>query len=381
MQPSLSLERRLMLTFAIFGVYWGGWGALLPEIKNNVGASEATLGAMLLFIAVGAIVGMLAAGKLFDLLGTAVIPPAHVLFALATVPPAFASRPVELIPALLFLGVSTGLLDVVINGAAASYESQTDRLLMGRVHAMFSLGVLMTGVSVGALRDAGTSELAVLVAIAGLVLVTAAISRKVILRRVEEPPSSSAPRITGTVMLLGTLCGLAFLIEDGMLSWSAIHLEETLGGSPTIGGLGPTSLAAAMVVGRALTARISARFGDRAILTACGAIAAAGAGLAAAAPSAAIALIGIVVAGAGISVCAPLIFSLAGRSAPPGRQGGTISRITLIAYTGFIIGPPLVGGIAGIAGLRAGVGAMVLVGLALAAGSRFVPRTTVASDR
>jgi MFS family permease len=367
------MDRRLMLSFAVFGIYWGGWGALLPEIKNNVNASEASLGAALLFIALGAIIGMLAAGRLYDRLGTAVLPPSHVLFALATIPPALARRPMELIGALLLLGVSTGMLDVVINGATAAYESQTGKPLMGRVHAMFSLGVLIAGVSVGAMRDAGVSELGILVPIAVLVLVVASVTRSIVLPRAQESPRPTPPT-TGPVLVLGSLCALAFLIEDGMLSWSAIHLEQTLGGSPTIGGLGPTSLAAAMVAGRALTSKITARFDERAVIGACGLVAAGGAGLTAVANSEYAALIGIVVTGAGISVCAPLIFSIAGRSAVPNRQGAVIARVTTIAYMGFIIGPPLVGGIAGIAGLRAGIAAMALVALALAGGSKLVPR-------
>jgi MFS family permease len=369
---SASLERRLMFSFAIFGVYWGGWGALLPEIKNNVNASEAALGGALLFIALGAVIGMLAAGRLFDRLGANVIPPSHVFFALATIPPVLARSPAELIGTLLLLGVTTGMLDVVINGATAAYESQSGRLLMGRVHAMFSFGVLVAGVSVGAMREAGASEIEILVPIIGLVLLGAAATRTIVLSRAQERPTR-APRTTSPVLVLGALCGLAFLIEDGMLSWSAIHLEQTLGGSPTIGGLGPTCLAAAMVAGRALTSRVSARFDERTLIGAGGLIATAGACLTAVANSEFIALAGIVATGSGISVCAPLIFSLAGRFASPNRQGAVISRVTTIAYIGFIIGPPLVGGVAGIAGLRTGIAAMALIALLLAGGSRLVP--------
>jgi MFS family permease len=365
-----------MFSFAVFGVYWGGWGALLPEIKENVNATEASLGVALLFIALGAIIGMTAAGRLYDRFGTRLLAPAHVLFAVATIPPALATRPIQLIPTLVLLGMSTGLLDVVINGATATYESRSGMRLMGKVHAMFSLGVLLAGVSVGAARDGGSSEVTILVPIAALVLGGAFVTNGVSLPLLTKDPGDSPPRMTMAVFILGALCGLAFLIEDGMLSWTAIHLEETLGGSATIGGLGPTSLATAMVVGRALTDKVSARFDDRGVIGASGLIGAAGAALTATSPNTWVALIGIVITGAGISVCAPLIFSLAARHGGPGRQGAAISRVTTIAYAGFIIGPPLVGGIAGVAGLRVGVGAMAVIALALAIGSRLVPASS-----
>jgi MFS family permease len=380
MDRSTSTERRLMLSFAVFGVYWGGWGALLPEIKENVNATEASLGVALLFIALGAIIGMTAAGRLYDRFGTRLLAPAHVFFALATIPPALASRPVQLIPTLVLLGMSTGLLDVVINGATATYESRSGRGLMGKVHAMFSLGVLLAGVSVGAARDGGLSEVAILAPIAALVLAGAFVTGRVSLP-LSHDPKIPTPRMTMGVFVLGALCGLAFLIEDGMLSWSAIHLEQTLNGSATIGGLGPTCLASAMVAGRALTDRISARFEDRTVIGASGLIGAAGATITAMSPNTLVALIGIIITGAGISVCAPLIFSVAGRYGGPGRQGAAISRVTTIAYVGFIIGPPLVGGIAGVAGLRVGIGAMAVLALALAAGSMLVPASTGTSDQ
>jgi MFS family permease len=380
MDRSPAVERRLMLSFVVFGIYWGGWGALLPEIKENVGATDSTLGLALLFIALGAIIGMTAAGRLYDRFGTRLLAPAHVFFAVATIPPALASRPIQLIPTLVLLGMSTGLLDVVINGATATYESRSGRGLMGKVHAMFSLGVLLAGVSVGAARDGGQTEVGILIPIAVLVLVGAFVTARVSLPLTRDPEGPT-PRMTKGVFILGALCGLAFLIEDGMLSWSAIHLEQTLNGSATVGGLGPTCLASAMVAGRALTDRVGARFDNRSVIGACGLIAAAGAGVTAISPNTLVALIGIGITGAGISVCAPLIFSLAGRYGGPGRQGAAISRVTTIAYTGFIIGPPLVGGIAGVAGLRVGVAAMAVIALALAAGSMLVPASTGTSDQ
>ena len=54
---------RLWAAFGVFGMFWGGWGALLPDVQKQVGASDATLGRALLFIALGAIGGMLLAGR------------------------------------------------------------------------------------------------------------------------------------------------------------------------------------------------------------------------------------------------------------------------------------------------------------------------------
>ncbi|EOD65494.1 major facilitator transporter, partial [Amycolatopsis vancoresmycina DSM 44592] len=74
---------------------------------------------------------------------------------------------------------------------------------------------------------------------------------------------------------------------------------------------------------------------------------------AAAIPVAAAGYLGFALAGAGLAASFPLALSLAGDA---GRRGdGTggereIGFVTAIAYTGFLGGPPIVGGIAQVAG-------------------------------
>jgi len=77
-------------------------------------------------------------------------------------------------------------------------------------------------------------------------------------------------------------------------------------------------------------------------------------------PGAPLALVGFAVAGAGISLNAPIVFGLAGR----GRvdAAAAIATVTTIGYLGLLIGPPLVGGIAEAGSLR-----ISFVGLAVIA--------------
>jgi predicted MFS family arabinose efflux permease len=91
------------------------------------------------------------------------------------------------------------------------------------------------------------------------------------------------------------------------------------------------------------------------------------------APSAAIALAGVFLAGAGISVAAPTIFSLAGRVVAEGNRGRAMSTVTTTAYLGFLLGPPLVGAIAGALTLRWAFGVVAAIALLLAIASRYVP--------
>jgi MFS family permease len=362
----------LIAAFAVFGAYWGAWGALLPDVKANLGASEAELGRALLFIPVGSIAAMLSAGRLVDRVGRRAFAPSLCVYAAVAPLPGLASSMPTFIAALVLLGLASGLLDVVINACVSAYEVATERRLMGAAHAAFSAGVLPAGIAVGAARTAGAEPGQVLGVVA-LLTVAAALLGLGLEVDIERPQQRR--RLDGgrELALLGALCALAFLIEDGMLSWSAIHLEETLEASKFVGSLGPAALAGAMVVGRAMTQTLSQRVSDRTLLTGAGVLGALGAAQAAFASGPAGALAGVIVTGGAIAACAPLIFGLAGRRGGPGLAGTAIARVTTIAYTGFFIGPPLVGGVAGIAGLRAGMASMAAVAIALALGARLLP--------
>jgi MFS family permease len=72
------------------------------------------------------------------------------------------------------------------------------------------------------------------------------------------------------------------------------------------------------------------------------------------------------VAGAGISICAPVLFSLAGRDAAAAVRGAAMSIVTTIAYLGFVFGPPAVGLLANATALETSLAAVAGVAVALA---------------
>ncbi len=161
-----------------------------------------------------------------------------------------------------------------------------------------------------------------------------------------------------------------------MQSWSAIHLEDTLGAGPAIGGLGPALFAAAAAAGRLGTQRFAARTTDRVLLVCAALVGAVGTVVVAAAPSAPVALMGVVLAGAGISVAAPTIFSVTGRLVGRHERGRALASVTTVAYVGFLLGPPMAGAIAGAANLRWGLASTAAVALVLAVLARFAPRVS-----
>jgi predicted MFS family arabinose efflux permease len=370
-----------LAAFLLMGAFWGAWAALVPEIQLRTAASPPALGGALLFAGLGALPAMLLTGRLWSRFGSALVGLTLVLFGLAAVLPALATNVVLLAGAMALVGASSGALDVAMNSHISDIEARSRRHLMYLAHALFSLAVLLSSLSVGLLRDAGVEPLPVLGSVALAFLLVALPAVAVDRRRSAQsasPVRVGLPSVGGlrrTIALLGVLCAIAFLIEDALLSWSALHLERTLGASAIIGSAGPGLFAGAMFIGRSLGQLLARRFSEGELLVGSGVLAAAGILIAAWAPSAEVALPGLVVAGAGISLAAPALFSRAGRLGGPGGRGAAISTLTVMGYLGFVIGPPTVGVVAGLADLRLSFTVLACLALVLAAASRVTLRS------
>jgi len=172
------------------------------------------------------------------------------------------------------------------------------------------------------------------------------------------------------VTLAGGIVLVAFLSEAAVESWSALHLERTLGGRAAEGALGPAMMGLTMGLGRLAGHLVAERLTDVTVLRAAALLGAAGAVLAAAAPGPAAGYAGFAVLGLGMSVIGPLGIAMAGRLAPAEERARAISRAAVIGFCGFFLAPPLMGLMSELGGLRmafAMVGALLLTVLPLLA--------------
>jgi MFS family permease len=348
----------------------------VPDIKAQVGATDAELGIAFLFAGVGAIPAMLVAGRLWRRFGWWLLPVFGLIFAATMLTPIAASTPLTLAIAAALLGAGSGALDVSMNAAVSDVEAERGARLMFGAHAMFSLAVLVAAVATGFARQLGAQPGLVLgsVALFTTVVALGSISSARKARALASAPDASASPKSGVaaIAFLAGLCAAAFLVEDAVANWSALHLERGLGVGPALGGAAPGIFAGAMFVGRAMGQRLGDRFSERILLSGGALVAAAGTAMLALAPVPAVALIGLALAGGGISMVAPALFARAGRLAGPAGRGAAIARVTSIGYTGFIIGPALVGLLAQATDLRTAIGTLALLSLGVAIGGWLV---------
>lgn len=373
-----------LVSFMAMGIFWGAWAAVLPDIKDQVGASDGELGAAMIATGLGALPGMALSGRLWRHVGWRVLPAATAFFAMAALGPLAAHSPDTLALTLLFVGAGSGAMDVAMNSAVSDVEVMHGRRLMYGAHALFSLGALVASLATGFLREAGASPATVL-SVAALALALAALGSMRVAGSAraaggEREGTLAATATSGsrlrTLASLAVLCALAFLIEDAVQNWSALHLERDLLGPPEIGSAGPAVFAGAMFIGRSAGQWLGARYSDRALLSS-GALGAAG-GLAVAALTRVplVALAGFAVAGAGVAMVAPALFARAGRLAGPHQRGAAIATLTSVGYMGFVVGPAVIGLVAELAGLPAAIAVLAALALVLSAGGAWLMRTS-----
>jgi MFS family permease len=356
--------------FLALGVYAGVWGALIPDIKRQIGATDAELGLALLFAAAGTVPGTLIAGRLWRRMGWWLLPVSAIASGVALIGPMFATSPLMLGFALLFTGFSSGMLDVAMNAAVSETESLRGTRLMYGAHALFSLGGFAS-FPTGIARQLGATPVLMLTGVAVVYIVVGIGSIRAARRAPRQahgsPEAGSPPRrrdiFFSAVAGLALLCAVSFLIEDAATSWSALHLEQTLLSGAALGGAAPGLFMLFMALGRAMGQRLGARFTERSLFVTGAALAAVGLLTFAYAPSPLIALVFIAIAGSGIALVAPALYGRAGRMAHPSNRAAAIARLTSFGYTGFLIGPPLMGGLAHAMGLRGAFA--VIAGLAV----------------
>lgn len=357
---ALRLSRQPALAFAAMGLCWGAFAAFVPVLKAGLGASDALFGGLLLGSSVGLLTAMWLAPVVDARLGARALPVAAALLAAAFLLPGLAPVPAAFAGALLMVGVMSGLTDVVMNARVSELETAHRRSLMNLNHAMFSLAYAASAFCTGLAREAGLPPPAVFATIALIVWAMTPFMVISTPRASGEEEGGAFP--VALVAWGGGIVLIAFLVENSMEGWSALHIERTLGGGAAEGAFGPAILGLTMGFGRLMGQVVAERVREAPVILGASALAAFGLLLAATASVPAAAYLGFGIAGLGVSVIAPMALALVGRNARDSERTKAISRAAVIGFMGFFIGPPTIGFISEVTSLRV---AFALVALLL----------------
>lgn len=375
---TLSRARRVTrLQFMGLGVLVGTWGAHIPSVRAHYVLDEMTLSLVLLAAALGTVGALFVAGRIVGWLGARSATALAVGLACVSLGIVLESPGLfALLPLMLVFGAAMSILDVSINTEGAALESLSGRPIMSNLHGMFSVGG-MTGAALASLMlAAGVAPRLQLVGVcAGVAIVALSAARWMLETHAGSGDDSGKVHFAwprGLLLIIGLLVLAGMTAEGVMYDWCVLYLNQEVGVSQARAALGYAIFSGAMAASRFGGDALRERYSERGLLRF-------GAGMAAVAMAVVllsahpwVALFGFALTGAGLAPVAPILFNAATR-VPGVSRAAAIASVTSIGYSGFMIGPPLIGSIATATSLTAALGVVVLASGLLAYGAQFVP--------
>ncbi len=353
--------------FALNGALFASIFSRLPAIQERTDIGDGALGLALLCAMVGLLSSQLFAGPLIARRGSRPLVIVGGLgYAAGLVPIALAGSWGALAVSFLFVGFANGVLDVAMNTHGLTVEKQLGRPILSTLHAAFSFGALGGAALGGVAAGAGVEVEPHLFTMAALGAASMLVAGRFLLPpgadATPEGPLFAVP--SKALALVGAFAFCVLLTEGAVNDWSAVYIESELDASESTAAAGLAAFSLTMGFGRLFGDRLNLALGPVRLARGGATLAAAGIGIALLAQVPAIALFGFACAGVGLAGLFPL--ALRAGAAKGETAGPSVAAVSAGGYLGFLAGPPMIGGISEVAGLRAGLAVLVLLCLAAA---------------
>ena len=338
--------------FLLNGAVFSSWYARLPAIQADLDIGPGALGLALLGAPAGLLVAQPLVGALVARRGSGGVVAAAPAYIPAVILPAAATDAATLFAATALVGAANGTLDIAMNVQGLAVERATGRRIFNSLHAAFSFGALGGASVAAAVAALGLAPLPHLVAVAGIGGVAAVAVAPHLLR--DEETASRRGQLVARPSLhlaaLGLIAFCALLAEGAAFDWSGVYMATEAGASAGIAPLGLAAFCLTMGIGRLSADHAAERAGAPRVAAGGAVLAAVGLGLGLAVAVPAVALLGFALMGLGLSAVFPLALRASGLA--ESSPGPAVAAVSTVGYGGFLLGPPLIGVLAGGTGLR-----------------------------
>lgn len=332
------------LIFGINAFLFGNWSVRMPDFKAQIGMNDAEIGIALLASPIGALIAARlcslilarhAVGKIAFWSVIALICSAFVL-GLATTYSGF-------VIGLFLLGLSSGSLDITMNGVVTALELEQNKVMMSRSHGFWSLGAMFGSLTGSMIAGFGLS-LPIHLGIVMVVCLLVMIPYKTHLTPVDFVQKASKKLVwpSTRLWLLIVIIFMMFMIEGGVIQWNSLFYNEALHADEYLWGVGFGVFAFFMAYARFVGDAILSRWQPTRIALICSITVAFGILLFALSPNMIVATIAMGIVGAFTAVMVPIVFREAARDPKVPASSG-ITLASMFGYSGFLIGPPLLG--------------------------------------
>ena len=351
--------------FFLQGICFASWASRIPSIQQKLALSDAQLGAVLFSIPVGLMLSLPLSGWLVaKICSKKVAMFAIFLYGIVLVSLGMAQNTPQLVACLFVFGFAGNLNNIAINTQAVGVESLYKKSIMASFHGMWSLAGF-TGAAIGTFMiGQGIIPYQHFLVIFVMIAVGAVVSLRYVLpedanQNADQPIFAMPDK---SLLSLGLIAFCAMICEGAMFDWSGVYFKKVVMAPEAWVGLGYSAFMGTMALGRFVADWFTGKFGLKRTLQLSGALTAGGLMVAVLLPGIVTATLGFLMVGAGVSSVVPLIYSAAGKSKVL-SPGVALAAVSTIGFLGFLIGPPLIGIVAGASSLQVSFSLIAIMGL------------------
>ncbi len=338
--------------FTSLNIWFGTWAIYIPSVKEKLGIDKADLGIALFCLSLGVFSIFPVAPKIINKLGVGKATWMGVLLcSITALFPLMAPNYHLLMISLFFFGAANGITDISMNTLVTEIEKEDKKNFMSAAHGFFSLGGIVVGLGSFLIPVIGNPLLHMVYTVV-LVLAINLVFYKKYIHIVAAPVEKDgfSLKLFKPLLLLGIIGFLAMASEGAIVDWSGLYLKEITLAPEAFIGSGFLAFSVAMTLGRFLGDGISARFGS-VKLVALGALVAISGYVLVLSEQTFLAIMGFALNGFGFSVMVPELFRIGGNMKGIDSSQG-VSFIAGTGYTGFLMGPVILGFLAESSSLR-----------------------------
>ena len=348
------------------GLAFASWASRIPDIKTSLHLSEAGLGSILLALPAGQLLTMPFSGRAVTRFGSKyVLRIAIVGYVFSLTNIGLVQAPWQLALALFGFGICGNLCNISVNTQALHAELLYARPIMASFHGIWSTAGF-TGALLGALMmNVPVRPYDHFVMVALLIVSLMLYFNRFLLLTPVSKSAASFKRIRrphGTLLLLGAIAFCCLSAEGCMFDWSGVYFKEVVQAHGSLVSLGYASFMIMMATGRFTGDRLAQRYGRKRMVQWSGLLIFSGMLIAVLLPFLVSATIGFLIVGFGVSSIIPLMYSTAGKVKEV-ASGIAIATVSGVGFFGFLMGPPLIGYIAELAGLQYSFALIALMGI------------------
>jgi MFS family permease len=361
------------ILFFLQGLCFATWASRIPSIQQQLGISESMLGVILFALPVGSMISLLFSGKLVTRYGSKRVAVNTLLLYSLVLPMIGFSQSVPLlVVSLVLFGSAGNLANIAINTQAVHVEAKYGRNIMASFHGLWSTaGFVAAGVGTYMIGK-GIIPLTHFVIMTTIIAAGVAASFHYLVNE-EKTTTSSSPLFVKPdkrLLQLGIVAFCCMICEGAMFDWSGIYFQKVVQADQSMVGAGYTAFMCAMASGRFFADRVANKMRFAKTIFFSGLLITTGLAIAVLFPTVVLAIVGFLLVGFGVSSVIPLIYSEAGKSKTI-APGMALTAVSSIGFLGFLVGPPLIGVIAGAFSLRISFLLVACIGLLIAAIIRF----------